>query len=43
MSLGSKPAENFIVFYYLVPDGVMISRVIHAARDWPAILMGGDR
>jgi len=38
MSLASKPADKFIVFYYLVADGVMISRVLHSARDWPEML-----
>jgi plasmid stabilization system protein ParE len=39
MFMGSKPADNYIVFYYLVPDGVMISRVLHTARDWSAVLI----
>src|SRR3972149_6373834 len=39
MSLGSKPADNFMVFYYLVSDGVMFSRVLHSARAWSALLI----
>jgi toxin ParE1/3/4 len=39
----SKPAANYLVFYYPVPDGVMISGVIHAARDWVGMFSRGER
>ena len=42
MSIPSKPASNYLVFYYVVSDGVMISRVLHSARDWMSIFSRGD-
>jgi toxin ParE1/3/4 len=43
MFVPCKPATNYLVFYYVVPDGVMISRVIHAARDWMGMFSRGER
>jgi plasmid stabilization system protein ParE len=42
MSIGSKPADKFIVFYYLVSDGVMVSRVLHSSRDWSPLLIAEE-
>ena len=39
----SKPAAKYLVFYYFVPDGVMISAVIHSARDWIGLFSRGER
>jgi toxin ParE1/3/4 len=39
----SKPASNYLVFYYIVSDGVMVSGVIHAARDWIGMFTRGER
>jgi toxin ParE1/3/4 len=39
----SKPAANYLVFYNLVPDGVMVSGVIHAARDWIGMFLRSER
>lgn len=38
-----RPATNYLVFYYRVSDGVMVSGVIHAARDWIGMISGGER
>jgi toxin ParE1/3/4 len=38
-----KPAANYLVFYYVVPDGVMISAIIHSARDWIGMFARGER
>jgi toxin ParE1/3/4 len=43
MFVPSKPAASYVVFYYPVPDGVMISGVIHAARDWIGMFSSGER
>ncbi len=43
MFLPSKPAANYLVFYYVVPDGVMVSGVIHSARDWIGMFSRGER
>jgi len=32
-SLGIEGFENFMVFYFPLPDGVEILRVLHGARD----------
>jgi plasmid stabilization system protein ParE len=42
ISIPSKPASNYLVFYYVVADGVMVSRVLHAARDWMSIFSRGE-
>jgi toxin ParE1/3/4 len=39
----SKPAANYLVFYYVVADSVMISAIIHAARDWIGMFDRGER
>ena len=39
----SRPASSYIVFYYPRADGVEISDVIHAARDWPEMFASGER
>jgi toxin ParE1/3/4 len=38
-----RPAEKYVVIYYLVPDGVLISGVYHSARDWYGFLSRGER
>jgi toxin ParE1/3/4 len=39
----SRPASNYIVFYYPRESGVEISDVIHAARDWTGMFASGER
>jgi toxin ParE1/3/4 len=39
----SRPASSYIVFYYPRVDGVEISDVIHASRDWPGMFNRGAR
>ena len=39
----SKPAHNYVIFFYPFEDGVEISDVIHGARDWPAMFARGER
>jgi plasmid stabilization system protein ParE len=39
----SNPSANYLVFYYVVTDGVMISSIIHAARDWIGMFDRGER
>jgi plasmid stabilization system protein ParE len=38
-----RPADKYVVFYYLVPDGVMISDVVHSARNWFDLFSRGER
>ncbi|MEQ1602287.1 MAG: type II toxin-antitoxin system RelE/ParE family toxin [Methylophilaceae bacterium] len=33
-----KDFDNFLIFYLPHPDGVLIVRVLHAARDWWSLL-----
>jgi toxin ParE1/3/4 len=35
---GVKDFENHLIFYLPRPDGVLIVRVLHAARDWWSLL-----
>lgn len=37
-----KPAARYLIFYYIVPDGVTVSAVIHSARDWLGMLERGE-
>jgi plasmid stabilization system protein ParE len=38
-----KPANNYAVFCSILPDGVLITDVIHAARNWTDRFHSGDR
>jgi len=39
----SHPAASYLVFFYGSDDGVLISDVVHAARDWIGMLKRGER
>jgi toxin ParE1/3/4 len=39
----SRPASNYAIFFYPRPDGIEISDVIHAARDWIGMFSSGQR
>ncbi|MCC7474484.1 MAG: type II toxin-antitoxin system RelE/ParE family toxin [Pirellulales bacterium] len=39
----NKPANNYLIFYYPYSDGIEVSTVIHAARDWPSLFVSGGR
>jgi toxin ParE1/3/4 len=39
----SRPARNYVVFFYPHPDGIEISDVIRAAQDWEELFARGDR
>jgi toxin ParE1/3/4 len=39
----SRPARNYIVFYYPRSNGVEIWDVIHAAQDWEGMFAHGQR
>jgi toxin ParE1/3/4 len=36
-SLHSFPVDSYVVFYRPIEDGIEVVRVIHAARDIPAV------
>ena len=36
-NLRSLPAGNYVIFYRPIPDGIQLIRVLHGARDIPAI------
>jgi len=36
-NLRSLPAANYVVFYQPTPDGIQVIRVLHGARDIPAL------
>jgi toxin ParE1/3/4 len=36
-NMRSFPVGNYVIFYDVIPDGVEILRVLHGARDFPAI------
>jgi len=38
-----RPAHNYVICFYSFDDGIEISDVIHAARDWPELFHSGDR
>ena len=39
----SRPAHNYVVFYYPIPDGIEVADVIHARRDWIGMFTRGER
>ena len=43
MIVPQKPANNYIVFYYVTELAIEISDVIHGARDWPGMFVQGKR
>ena len=38
-----KPADSYLIFYFPLPDGVEISTVIHASRDYLGMFAQGER
>lgn len=38
-----KPADSYLVFYFPLADGVEISTVIHASRDYLGMFARGQR
>jgi|SRR4051812_28008866 toxin ParE1/3/4 len=38
-----RPAHNYVVAYFQSRTGVEVAAVIHGARDWPSLILGGDR
>ncbi|MGD9636925.1 MAG: type II toxin-antitoxin system RelE/ParE family toxin [Pirellulales bacterium] len=38
MSIGNRPAQKYVIFHRATGDRVMITRVLHAARNWIAVL-----
>ena len=37
-----KPANDYVVFFYPVPDGIEVANVIHGSRDWIAMFARGE-
>jgi len=35
--LRSHPVGNYLIFYRPLPDGIVVARVLHGARDLPRI------
>lgn len=36
-----RPAHNYVIFFYPIPDGIEVSAVIHGSRDWIGIFARG--
>ena len=43
MFVPGPPAGNYVIFYYPMPNGIEVSDVIHASRDWQALFVRKDR
>lgn len=43
MFVPRRPASAYVVFYYPASDGIEVSDVIHASRDWIGMFERGDR
>src|SRR5687768_16677832 len=39
----SRPANNYVVFFYPTANGIEVSDVIHAARNWADMFIRGER
>lgn len=38
-----RPANSYVAAFYKTAFGVEISAVIHGSRDWPTLIVTGDR
>lgn len=38
-----RPARNYALFFYRRSDGIEISDIVHAARDWEGMFARGER
>lgn len=38
-----RPAQNYVVLFYLSDDGMEIAAVVHGARNWPELFSRGDK
>ena len=43
MFVPRSPADNYVVFYYPIRDGIEVSDVIHAKRDWEGLFLRNER
>jgi toxin ParE1/3/4 len=39
----TRPAHNYVVFYYPIPDGIEVATVLHGHRDWIGLFEQGER
>jgi toxin ParE1/3/4 len=39
----TRPAQNYVVLYYLSSGNIEIAAVIHGARDWPELFSRDDK
>ncbi|MEZ6059361.1 MAG: type II toxin-antitoxin system RelE/ParE family toxin [Planctomycetaceae bacterium] len=38
-----RPAQNYVICYYEIPDGIEVSTVLHSRRDWIGLFERGNR
>jgi plasmid stabilization system protein ParE len=43
MFVPRHPADHIVIFYYPLANGIEVSDVIHAARDWLGMFERGER
>lgn len=43
MFVPGPPAGSYVIFYYPISNGIEVSDVIHAKRDWQALFLRKDR
>ena len=43
MFVPAKPAGKYIVFYSTIERGILVTDIIHSARDWVGMFDSGER
>mgnify|MGYP001336683723 CR=1 FL=1 len=38
-----RPAAHYIVFFTAIPEGVLVTDIMHGARNWEALFLGRER
>jgi toxin ParE1/3/4 len=38
-----RPAHNYVIFYYVVAEGIEVATVLHGHRDWLGLFERGER
>jgi len=38
-----RPANNYVICYYLIPEGIEVATILHGRRDWAGLFERGER
>lgn len=43
MFVPAKPAQRYVIFYYIAEEAIEISDIVHSARDWVGMFARSER